>query len=310
MRKAGALRCTVVALVALAFTPAIADAETRQFFDSTTLFPTGDTNGTFGPANKYPSSISVAGVSGTVTNVTVTLFGYSASSADDNDIALVGPNGQKVMLVSDACGGNLEDRNWTFDDAAPGFPSNNGPCDSLPSDVTFRPSNYLGNAEPNDDFSAFPGGPPPPYVTSLSLLTGGSPNGSWNLFAVDDTVGVIGFVIRGWGLTLEVEPPPPSPPGGGAGAGDTTAPDTQITAGPKAKSTKRKASFAFTSTEPGSTFECKLDDAAFAACSAPLEIKVEKGKHSFEVRATDASGNIDTTPATQTWKVKKKKKND
>ncbi len=27
----------------------------------------------------------------------------------------------------------------------------------------------------------------------------------------------------------------------------------------------------------------------------------------FEVRATDAAGNTDPTPATQSWKVKKKK---
>jgi hypothetical protein len=111
------------------------------------------------------------------------------------------------------------------------------------------------------------------------------------------------------GATTSLPPPPEPEPGGGGGAvGDTAAPDTQITAGPKAKSTKRKANFSFTSTEPGSTFECKLDDAAFAGCSSPNELKVEKGKHKFEVRATDTSGNVDPTPATLAWKVKKKKK--
>ena len=33
-----------------------------------------------------------------------------------------------------------------------------------------------------------------------------------------------------------------------------------------------------------------------------------KGTHTFQVRATDAAGNVDPTPATQSWKVKKKKK--
>jgi hypothetical protein len=32
------------------------------------------------------------------------------------------------------------------------------------------------------------------------------------------------------------------------------------------------------------------------------------GTHTFQVRATDAAGNTDPTPATQSWKVKKKKK--
>jgi hypothetical protein len=102
---------------------------------------------------------------------------------------------------------------------------------------------------------------------------------------------------------------PPAPdPGAGAGPGDTTVPDTQITAGPKQKTTKHKASFGFSSSEPGSTFECSVDDATFTLCTAPLELKVEKGKHGFEVRATDAAGNVDPTPASQSWKVKKKKK--
>jgi hypothetical protein len=90
------------------------------------------------------------------------------------------------------------------------------------------------------------------------------------------------------------EPPPP---------GDTTAPDTTITAGPKAKTKSKSASFEFSSTEAGSSFECKLEP-----CTSPRDVKVKKGKHSFAVRATDAAGNVDPTPATQSWKVKKKKK--
>jgi hypothetical protein len=99
-------------------------------------------------------------------------------------------------------------------------------------------------------------------------------------------------------------PPPPD----GGGPDDTTPPDTQITAGPRKKERKGKASFSFSSTEPGSTFECKLDGGAFEPCTSPHGVKVKKGKHGFEVRAQDASGNVDPTPATQDWKVKKKKK--
>jgi hypothetical protein len=84
-------------------------------------------------------------------------------------------------------------------------------------------------------------------------------------------------------------------------------PETQITAGPKDKTRRRKASFEFSSTEPGSTFECSLDGAAFAGCTSPAVVKVKRGKHSFEVRATDAAGNVDGSPAADGWKVKKKK---
>jgi hypothetical protein len=35
---------------------------------------------------------------------------------------------------------------------------------------------------------------------------------------------------------------------------------------------------------------------------------VKKGKHTFEVRARDAAGNVDQSPASRSFKVKKKKR--
>ena len=90
--------------------------------------------------------------------------------------------------------------------------------------------------------------------------------------------------------------------------GDTAAPNTTITAQPKAKTKKKKATFSFTSSEAGSTFECSLNGAPFTSCTSPHEVKGKKGKNHFEVRAKDAAGNVDATPATADWKVKKKKK--
>jgi large repetitive protein len=71
---------------------------------------------------------------------------------------------------------------------------------------------------------------------------------------------------------------------------------------------KKSATFEFSSSEAGSTFECSLDGTAFVACNSPDGVKVKKGKHSFAVRAMDAAGNVDASPATDGWKVKKKKK--
>jgi len=93
---------------------------------------------------------------------------------------------------------------------------------------------------------------------------------------------------------------------------DTIAPQATITKGPRDKiKTKKKrvrATFEFSSNEPGSTFECSLDGAAFAACTSPHTVKVKKGKHNLAVRARDAAGNVDPTPATDGWKVKRKKR--
>jgi hypothetical protein len=85
---------------------------------------------------------------------------------------------------------------------------------------------------------------------------------------------------------------------------DTTAPDTTITSGPTATTTSTSASFAFTSSEAGSTFECKLDAGGYAACTSPKAYSgLSTGSHTFSVRATDAAGNLDASPASQTWTI-------
>ncbi len=85
---------------------------------------------------------------------------------------------------------------------------------------------------------------------------------------------------------------------------DTVAPDTTITANPPAQTNSTSASFSFTSTEAGGTFQCSLDGAAFATCTSPQSYpSVANGSHTFQVRATDAAGNTDATPASYTWTV-------
>ncbi len=85
---------------------------------------------------------------------------------------------------------------------------------------------------------------------------------------------------------------------------DTTPPDTTITASPTNPTNSTSATFEFESTETGSTFECSLDGSAFAACTSPQTYTgLAPGSHTFEVRATDAAGNIDPTPATYTWVI-------
>jgi hypothetical protein len=108
----------------------------------------------------------------------------------------------------------------------------------------------------------------------------------------------------------EPEPPPPpaSPPPEDGGA-DTSPPDTTITKGPKDKTQKKTATFEFTGTDAKavSSFQCKLDKQAFAPCTSPHTVKVKKGKHTFSVQAVDQAGNVGS-PATDTWKVKRKRK--
>ncbi len=88
---------------------------------------------------------------------------------------------------------------------------------------------------------------------------------------------------------------------------DTTPPETQIDSGPAGGTTDSSPSFAFSSSEPLSTFECRLDStegAAFAPCASPKAYRsLALGAHTFEVRATDAAENIDPTPAIRSFTV-------
>jgi hypothetical protein len=98
--------------------------------------------------------------------------------------------------------------------------------------------------------------------------------------------------------------------GGGTGGGgtDTAAPDTWITSGPAegSSSTSTSASFSFKGEDNVGVagFECALDGAEFSPCSPPKSYSdLGDGAHTFLVRATDAAGNADPTPASSTWTV-------
>ena len=85
---------------------------------------------------------------------------------------------------------------------------------------------------------------------------------------------------------------------------DTTAPDTSIASGPSGTVSSSAASFGVSSTEAGSTLQCRLDGGAWSACTSPKAYSgLADGSHTFDVRATDAAGNTDATPATRTWTI-------
>jgi hypothetical protein len=87
---------------------------------------------------------------------------------------------------------------------------------------------------------------------------------------------------------------------------DATAPDTFIDSGPGATTNDPRPLFGYRSNEEGARFECRLDAGSFAPCGlngyepdAPLA----DGPHTFAVRAIDAAGNVDATPASRTFSV-------
>jgi hypothetical protein len=94
-----------------------------------------------------------------------------------------------------------------------------------------------------------------------------------------------------------------SPPVSHSWTIDTTAPETSLASVPKSATTATSATFAFSASEAG-WFECRLDGAPFALCGSPKSYGgLGKGDHRFEVRAIDAAGNADATPALHAWKI-------
>jgi large repetitive protein len=149
-----------------------------------------------GSATPYPSTINVSGVSGNISKIQVSLSGLSHAYPDDVDMFLLGPGGQKVMLMSDAGGGysfGLNNVNLTFIDSASGTL----PDASQITSGTYRPTDY----EVGDTFAA--PAPAGPYGTALSAFNGTNPNGNWQLFVQDDVAVDGGSIAGGWSLTIQ-----------------------------------------------------------------------------------------------------------
>ena len=165
---------------------------TTQTFTNTTNISIPD-----GSGSPYPSSIAVGGMTGVISNVIVKLNGLNHTHPDDIDLLLVGPGGQTVILMSDAGSSrDVVNVNLTFDSAT---------LTALPdraqiSSGTYSPTNYAGNDGATDAFSA--PAPAGPYGVSLSAFNGTSPNGSWNLFVIDDEALDAGSIASGWELTI------------------------------------------------------------------------------------------------------------
>lgn len=86
---------------------------------------------------------------------------------------------------------------------------------------------------------------------------------------------------------------------------DFTAPTIKINAGPSPISNQSAGTFLFSAVDNFSTtpaFECRIDGAAFAACSSPFNFAIAEGNHLFEVRAKDDAGNT-SVPATYNWTI-------
>ena len=192
-----------VASAGLALTtgaPAAADGPTTFSNAGPIAIPATGSPDQTGQANPYPSSITVAGMTGPVTKVTVSFNNLTHNALNDVDALLVAPTGANLVVLSDSGDPNnltfANNATLTFDDAAltPIPQSGNVPTGS------YKPTNTSG-------VDSFP--PPAPAPSSQTTLagafTGINPNGTWQLFIVDDATGDTGTMAGGWSLTVTTE---------------------------------------------------------------------------------------------------------
>jgi hypothetical protein len=103
-----------------------------------------------------------------------------------------------------------------------------------------------------------------------------------------------------------------SEPSGGAGSEDGGSqpsrrpPSTQIDDGPPSTTSDRSARFSFSATGGDARgFECQLDGGAYRSCNSPRRYSgLERGRHTFRVRALGSGGRRDSSPASYSWRIR------
>jgi streptogramin lyase len=178
-----------------------------------------------------------------------------------------------------------------------------GPDDNLWFTEQASPGG-IGRITTAGNVTEFPAGSTPGFTVDRTP-TGIAVGGDGNVWFTE--AGGPGAVVR---ISPAAAQPPgpivsqtPTPPV------DTAAPETTITSGPAdGADAKGSATYAFASSEAGSSFRCRAYDASgnpalvtarFTPCASPVTVPQPSQPQiqAFEVRAVDAAGNADPTPA-------------
>ena len=160
------------------------------------------------PANPYPSPIPVSGIAD-VTDVNVTLKGFSAGQPANFDVLAAAPGGESSVLMSDlpegtpGCNNPVSGLSLVFNDAAPspiptGQTLKSGTYQPLDNDNNTTGCGATNTQRPD----SYPTPAPDDTNSSLSAFNGVDPNGDWRLFVVGDSDGNVGSIASGWTLQI------------------------------------------------------------------------------------------------------------
>ena len=181
--------------------------------------------------------------------------------------------------------GNSNTRTITVDTGAPTVTIDSGPSGPIRTDPTFA------FHSPDDG-----------ATLECRMNRQGNPANSFNFCASPKTYGDLAEVEGTY--TFEVRATDDAGNTGPIASRtfvvDLTPPPADVISGPTGATTESSPSFGFSSTDTGTTFECKLDGpgaavGSFGPCTSPANFNgLQPGEYVFFVRATDGAGNQTT----------------
>jgi hypothetical protein len=136
-------------------------------------------------------------------------------------------------------------------------------------------------------------------LTSVTFL-GNAPTAGTDVFGGSGNVGLTSVTrssaATGWGATWSGVPV----------VTDELPPETTLDVTPNSTTSSLVAIFDFSGSDDRSsvTFQCSVDGGIYEPCASPFSTStLSVGSHIFAVRAVDALGNFDPTPASYTWTI-------
>jgi DNA-binding beta-propeller fold protein YncE len=247
-----------------------------------------------------PTALSGASTSFTFTSTDTPLLGFECRL----------DSAQWVSCTSPKSYSGLSDGSHTFQvravDAAgnpdPTPASSTWTVDGTPPDTTIGsgPSGQTNDPNPTFGFSSSESGSSFQCRFDSDAFASCSGPGDTHTPASDLSDGFHTFEVRAKDQAGNTDPSPASQ----GFTVDTQAPNTTIGSGPSGQTNDPTPTFGFSSSETGSSFECKVDAASYASCSSPRTTShLVDGSHTFYARAVDTAGNPDPTPASRSFTV-------
>ncbi len=205
--------CVALALVAAPMVWLVPPASAQTTFsNAASIALDNPTSSAAQPAGTYPSTISASGLTGNISNITVTLSGINYSFLQDLGVLLVGPAGGALSLFT-AVGPNNQSTatsglNVTLDDA--GTKVSFGSAVPTSGSTTIQPADFSDHF-PGFSYDTYPSPAPGTFekaedtgsATLGTTFDGTNPNGTWKLYVTTNSEGDgTGSIAGGWSLSI------------------------------------------------------------------------------------------------------------